>query len=290
MIVTEEEKARLLLIAAIEGNSKYWSSELSTHGAAELVDRLKSLHYAGGRHAGEKISQRLSEISVESLIDQLEGTFFLTPESEDWPLQLNDLGAPPFGLIGLGNREILQGADRSIGIVGTRNPTQYGSRVASEFAATLVDQGWLITSGGAFGIDSAAHRGALAVEGDTIAILGGGVRSIFPSGNDRLFSEIATHGLLLSEVLPSVPAAPHRFLIRNRLIAALSRGVLVVEAAHRSGSLRTARDAAELMRPVMAVPGLITSPSSEGCHRLINERKAELVSSVQEIVEFLSPL
>jgi DNA protecting protein DprA len=290
VITTEDEKARLLLIAAIEGNSKYWSEELARYGAIELVDRLASLQYVGGRHSGEKIAARLSELSVESLIDQLEGTFFLTPESHDWPEQLNDLVAPPFGLIGLGNREILESANRSIGIVGTRNPTNYGSRIASEFAAALGDQGWLITSGGAFGIDSAAHRGALAVEADTIAILGGGVRSIFPSGNDRLFAEIATHGLLLSEVLPNVPAVPHRFLIRNRLIAALSRGVLVVEAAHRSGSLRTARDAAELMRPVMAVPGLITSPSSEGCHRLITERKAELVSSVQEIVELILPL
>ncbi len=290
MITTGNEKARLLLIASIEGNSKYWSEELARYGAVELVDRLTSLHYVGGRHSGEKIAARLSELSVESLIDQLEGTFFLTPESHDWPRQLNDLVAPPFGLIGLGNREILESANQSIGIVGTRNPTNYGSRIASEFAAALGDQGWLITSGGAFGIDSAAHRGALAVEADTIAILGGGVRSIFPSGNDRLFAEIATHGLLLSEVLPNVPAVPHRFLIRNRLIAALSRGVLVVEAAHRSGSLRTARDAAELMRPVMAVPGLITSPSSEGCHRLITERKAELVSSVHEIVELISPL
>lgn len=289
-MTTEVERARLLLIAAIEGNSKYWSEELARFGPVELIDRLQSRHYDGGRHAGEKIAARLSELSIESLIDQLEGTFFLTPESQDWPTQLNDLAAPPFGLIGLGSREILQSAVQSIGIVGTRNPTHYGSRIASEFAAALGDQGWLITSGGAFGIDSAAHRGALAVEADTIAILGGGVRSIFPSGNDRLFTEIATHGLLLSEVLPHVPAVPHRFLIRNRLIAALSKGVLVVEAAHRSGSLRTARDAAELLRPVMAVPGLITSPSSEGCHRLITERRAELVSSVQEIVELISPL
>ena len=128
------------------------------------------------------------------------------------------------------------------------------------------------------------------MEGNTVAILGGGVRTIFPSGNDRLFSEIATHGLLLSEVLPSVPAVPHRFLIRNRLIAAISKGTLVVEAAHRSGSLRTARDAGELLRPVMAIPGPIHSPTSEGCHRLINERKAELVSSVDEIMELVGPM
>jgi len=288
--VSEEELARLQLLAAIEGNSKFWTGEVASHGAFEVVDRLKVNAYVGGKHSGEKISQRLNAISAESLLEQISGCFFITPESDDWPTQLNDLAAPPFALIGLGNRELLAGATQSIGIVGTRTPTSYGSRIASEFAAALSDRDWSVVSGGAFGIDSAAHRGALAAEGETIAILGGGVRSIFPSGNDRLFTEIAAHGLLLSEVLPLVPAVPHRFLIRNRLIAALSRATLVVEAAHRSGSLRTARDAAELFRPVMAVPGLITSPTSEGCHRLINERRAELVSSVAEIVELIEPM
>jgi DNA processing protein len=290
LITSDDEKARLLLMATIEGNSKYWSKEVSTYGAPEVVDRLRKNFYSTGIHSGEKISARLQKISSEEVIDNLQDSFLLTPSSLDWPSQLDDLPAPPFGLIGLGEREILPTLSRAIGIVGTRNPTHYGSRIASEFAASLCDRGWAIASGGAFGIDSAAHRGALAVEGETVAILGGGVRSIFPSGNDRLFTEIATHGLLLSEVLPTVPAVPHRFLIRNRLIAALSRGLLVVEAAHRSGSLRTARDAAELMRPVMAIPGPINTPTSEGCHRLINERKAELVSSVEEIVGLVSPL
>jgi len=288
--VSEDELARLQLLAAIEGNSKFWTGEVASYGAIEVVDRLMTNAYVGGKHSGEKISERLNAISVESLLEQISGCFFITPESEDWPTQLNDLAAPPFALIGLGNRDLLAGTTQSIGMVGTRTPTSYGSRIASEFGAALCDRDWSIVSGGAFGIDSAAHRGALAAEGETIAILGGGVRSIFPSGNDRLFTEIAAHGLLLSEVLPLVPAVPHRFLIRNRLIAALSRATLVVEAAHRSGSLRTARDAAELFRPVMAVPGLITSPTSEGCHRLINERRAELVSSVAEIVELIEPM
>ena len=285
-----DEKARLILLSAIEGNSKYWANEVLQHGAEEVVDRLSRNFYHGGRHSGEKISDRIRSVNSDELIDTLQDGFLLTPSSEDWPAQLDDLIAPPFALIGLGVREILPTLNQSIGIVGTRNPTHYGSRIASEFAASLCDRGWAIVSGGAYGIDSAAHRGALAVEGETVAVLGGGVRSIFPSGNDRLFTEIATHGVLLSEVLPTVPAVPHRFLIRNRLIAALSRGLLVVEAAHRSGSLRTARDAAELLRPVMAIPGPINTPTSEGCHRLINERRAELVSSVDEIMELVAPL
>ncbi len=288
--MTDDEVARLILIATIEGNSTYWTGEVAIHGPCEVIDRLKLGQYRAGKHSGEKIAERIHALSSEGVINQLGEAFLLTPYSIDWPKQLDDLAAPPFALIGLGIREILSTLARSIGIVGTRNPTTYGSRIASEFAAGLSDHEWAIVSGGAFGIDSAAHRGALAVEGDTVAILGGGVRSIFPSGNDRLFTEITDHGLLLSEVLPTVSAVPHRFLIRNRLIAALSQGTLVVEAAHRSGSLRTARDAAELLRPVMAVPGPINSPTSEGCHRLINERRAELVSSVEEIVELLGPL
>lgn len=288
--LSEEDLARLHLLSSIEGNSIFWAHQVRLHGAVEVVNRLRARSYEGTKHAAEKISDRLDSTTSEQLIDQLAGAFFITPDSPDWPMRLNELAAPPFGLVGLGIRDILTSTDDSLGIVGTRNPTNYGSKIATEFAAALADRNWTIVSGGAFGIDTAAHRGALIVEGNTIAVLGGGVRTIFPSGNDRLFSEIATHGLLLSEVLPSVPAVPHRFLIRNRLIAALSKGTLVVEAAHRSGSLRTARDAGELLRPVMAIPGPIHSPTSEGCHRLINERKAELVSSVDEIVELVGPM
>ena len=288
--LSEEDLARLHLLSSIEGNSIFWAHQVRLHGAVEVVNRLRARSYEGTKHAAEKISDRLNSTTSEQLIDQLAGAFFITPDSPDWPMRLNELAAPPFGLVGLGIRDILTSTDDSLGIVGTRNPTNYGSKIATEFAAALADRNWTIVSGGAFGIDTAAHRGALIVEGNTIAVLGGGVRTIFPSGNDRLFSEIATHGLLLSEVLPSVPAVPHRFLIRNRLIAALSKGTLVVEAAHRSGSLRTARDAGELLRPVMAIPGPIHSPTSEGCHRLINERKAELVSSVDEIVELVGPM
>lgn len=287
---TEDELARVKLIAAIEGNSKFWSNEVGNRGALEVIERIESGSYESSRHAAEKIAERLRSLSAEAIIDQLGECFLLTPQSADWPTQLNDLAAPPFALIGLGIRELLGDAINSLSIVGTRNPTNYGIRIATEFAAAFADRDWTVISGGAFGIDSAAHRGALLVEGKTVAVLAGGVKSIFPSGNDRLFHEIATHGLLISEVLPTVPAAPHRFLIRNRLIAALSKGTLVVEAAYRSGSLRTARDAGEIFRPVMAIPGPIHSPTSEGCHRLINERKAELISSIEEVMELVSPL
>ena len=121
-------------------------------------------------------------------------------------------------------------------------------------------------------------------------MIASGIDTPYPSGNSRLFDEICENGAIISEVATGVPALPHRFLTRNRIIAALSQSTLVVEAAFRSGSLRTARDAAQLLRPVMAIPGPINSPSSEGCHRLIGERAAELVTSVADACELISAL
>ena len=181
-------------------------------------------------------------------------------------------------------------SERSLAIVGTRNPTPYGVRIAGDFAAGFVDREWSIVSGGAYGIDSAAHKGALIAEGRTIAVLASGIDVAYPAGNVRLFAEIAENGALVSEVMPGAHAIPVRFLNRNRIIAALSQATLVVEAAFRSGSLRTARDAAELMRPVMAIPGPISAPTSEGCHRLIGERAAEIVTSVTDAIELISAL
>ncbi|MTB04316.1 MAG: DNA-protecting protein DprA, partial [Actinobacteria bacterium] len=191
----------------------------------------------------------------------------------------------PIALIAKGNLDSLN-AD-SLAIVGTRNPTNYGARIAGDFAAGFVDRQWVIVSGGAYGIDSFAHKGALIAEGATVAVIACGIDVNYPAGNIRLFAEICESGALVTEVMPGHKALPHRFLTRNRLIAAISNATLVVEAAFRSGSLRTARDAAELMRPVMAIPGPINSPTSEGCHRLIGERAAEIVTSVADAVEFI---
>jgi DNA processing protein len=216
------------------------------------------------------------------------GSFFLTPDSPEWPANLDDLAAVPIGLVVKGDLSALN--QRSLAIVGTRNPTPYGVRIAGDFAAGFVDREWNIVSGGAYGIDSAAHKGALIAEGRTIAVLATGIDVAYPAGNVRLFAEIAENGALVSEVMPGAHAIPVRFLNRNRIIAALSQATLVVEAAFRSGSLRTARDAAELMRPVMAIPGPINAPTSEGCHRLIGERAAEIVTSVTDAIELISAL
>jgi DNA processing protein len=259
-------------------------------------------HYEpGNRHIARAIREdgleatyeaipELEQVDIPSILQSIEevGGAVLIPEDPRWPKDLDDLDAPPVLLIAKGDISAL--ATQSLAIVGTRNPTPYGLRNATEFAAGFVDRGWAIVSGGAYGIDSAAHKGALIAEGQTVAVTASGLDIPYPAGNQRLFEEIVENGAIVTEYLPGVPARPHRFLVRNRIIAALSQATLVVEAAFRSGSLRTARDAAEMMRPVMAIPGPINAPTSEGCHRLIGERSAELVSSIPDAIELLSSL
>jgi len=280
--------ARAQLFSAIEGGSVAWAAEILKLGPIEVRDRLLSGDYSS---AG-KITERLKINSGEEVLAQITsaGAFILTPEDVDWPVSLNDLAAPPIALLIKGQRENLSSLANSISIVGTRNPTSYGLRIAGDFGVGVADHEWAVVSGGAIGIDAAAHKGCLVGEGITVAVLGGGFNKNYPAAHERLFAEISDSGILISEVMPDVPAIPHRFLTRNRLIAALSKATVVVEAAFRSGSLRTARDAAEIFRPVMAVPGPINAPTSEGCHRLIVERVAELVCSVSEIMELVKPI
>jgi len=277
--------ARAALFNAIEGGHSFWSNEIYSHGALAIYEKLMNNGYDSIKfekliaelrlHTGEQVMAKISEHHAR----------FLTPLDSDWPLQLNDLIAPPIGLIIKGSTDALLMS--SLAIVGTRNPTTYGARIAGDFAAGFVDREWGIVSGGAYGIDSYAHKGALIAEGVTVAVVASGIDINYPAGNTRLFAEICETGAIVTEYMPGHKALPHRFLTRNRLIAALSKATLVVEAAFRSGSLRTARDAAELLRPVMAIPGPINSPQSEGCHRLIGERAAEIVTSVADAVEFV---
>jgi len=280
--------ARARLFAAVEGGSSFWSREIFNNGASYVLDRALNSGYDPIKYA--RTIEKLKLSSPDELLQSISqaGATFLTPQDSTWPQSVNDLAAPPIALVVKGDPKLLTG--NSLAIVGTRNPTQYGVRIAQDFAAGFVDRDWAIISGGAYGIDAASHKGALIAEGVTVAVIAAGIDINYPAGNARLFAEIAELGCLVSEVTPGTPAIPSRFLTRNRLIAALSNATLVVEAAFRSGSLRTARDAAELMRPVMAIPGPITSPVSEGCHRLIGERAAEIVTSVADAVEFLAPM
>ncbi len=290
--MNSEQLARLQLFASIEGGSAFWSDEIESRGAEETLERILGSYYDQGCHALGNIRARiLAKSAIERVQEILQAQAqLITPADLDWPIQLNELSAPPMALLIKGDRTALSESARSLAIVGTRNPTPYGNRIAGDLAVGAVDRDWMVISGGAYGIDSIAHHATLLAGGKTVAILAGGFEHNYPAGNERLFNQIAETGLLISEVMPSVRAEPFRFLTRNRLIAALSKGTIVVEAAYRSGSLRTAREAAELMRLVMAVPGPITSPTSEGCHRLISERSAELVTSISEVMELVNPL
>ncbi|HMM44954.1 MAG TPA: DNA-processing protein DprA [Candidatus Macondimonas sp.] len=192
-------------------------------------------------------------------------------------------GAPPL-LFVKGDPEVLR--QPAVAIVGSRNPSGHGRRVASDFAGELVRYGLVITSGLAVGIDAAAHRGALAAGGLSVAVCGTGLDTVYPRSHARLADELATEGALVSEWPPGTPALPAHFPRRNRIISGLTLGTLVVEAAVRSGSLITARLAAEQGREVFAIPGSIDNPLARGCHALIRQG-AKLVESTADILEEL---
>lgn len=218
------------------------------------------------------------------------GLSLVVPGDEEWPTGFADLGDhAPHAVWVRGHREALRTLDRSMAIVGARAATGYGEHVTVEVAAGLVDRGYAIVSGAAYGIDGAAHRAALASSGTTIAFLAGGLDRFYPSGHETLLGRIVDHGAAISEVPCGVAPTKWRFLQRNRLIAAAARATVVVEAGSRSGSLNTAGHAAALGRPLGAVPGPVTSSASAGCHRLLREYDAVCVTTADEMAE-LAPI
>jgi DNA processing protein len=213
------------------------------------------------------------------------------PGDAEWPGQLADLGdAQPYALWLRGSADLRFSCLRSVAIVGSRAATAYGSYVAAEFAASVAARGWAVISGGAYGVDAAAHRGALGAEGVTIAVLACGVDVPYPAGHKDLLDAVAAQGVVVSEWPPGTNTTRLRFLVRNRVIAALAPGTLVVEAGQRSGALNSARHARDLNRLLMAVPGPITSDLSAGCHHIIREWQGTLVTSAAEVIECLSPM
>ncbi|WP_418277307.1 DNA-processing protein DprA [Isoptericola jiangsuensis] len=219
------------------------------------------------------------------VLERCEGTL-LVPGDERWPDGLAGLGAAaPFALWVRGNADLSTWARRSVALVGARASTAYGERVAANLACGLVDRGFAVVSGGAYGIDAAAHSGALAAEGVTCAVMAGGVDRFYPQGNDDLLRQVLATGTVLSEVPPGSAPFRQRFLARNRLIAALTGATVVVEAAHRSGALSTARHAVQLHRPVGAVPGPVTSMASAGCHALLRDGAAVCVTGAEDVAE-----
>lgn len=216
------------------------------------------------------------------------GIQLLCPGDPGWPGQLDDLGlARPYALWVRGTPDLRDLCHQSAAVVGSRAATAYGRHICAEITAGLTASGFVIVSGGAYGIDVTAHRAALACDGRTVAVLACGPDHAYPREHAGLLDDIAAHGAVVSEYPPGTLPARHRFLARNRVIAALSHGTLVVEAAPRSGTLVTARRASELGRPVLAVPGPVTSAASAGCHGLIRAGQAVLVTSAAEAASCL---
>jgi DNA processing protein len=234
---------------------------------------------------------RLGDGGAERHIDRAAkvGARVVPRGAPEWPDVLNDLGVgAPYCLWVRGPRSVREAFARAIAIVGSRSSTAYGEYVAAALSSGVVDEGWTVVSGGAYGIDARVHRAALAAGGVTVAVMAGGVDRLYPEGNADLLARVLETGAIVAEQPPGFPPHRSRFLTRNRIIAA-SAATVVVEAAHRSGALSTAHHAADLGRPVGAVPGPVTSASSSGCHRLLRNG-AVCVTSAAEVLEMVQPL
>ena len=211
----------------------------------------------------------------------------MTIDSDEYPTLLKEIPDPPIILFAHGRLEILKSIQ--IGVVGSRNPDAAGKKTAGEFARELTYAGATVTSGLALGIDSCSHQGALSANGHTIAVTGNGLDMTYPARNKALAEKIVESGVLVSEFSPGTKPTPANFPRRNRIISGMSTGVLVIQAALRSGSLITARYAMEQGREVFAIPGSIHNPLTKGCHALIKQG-AKLVESVNDIIEELGSL
>jgi DNA processing protein len=210
------------------------------------------------------------------------------PGDAAWPMRLDDLGLhAPVALWVRGNVTALNECQSAASFVGARAATGYGEHVTRELVGDLAAGGTLIVSGGAYGIDGAAHRAALSVGGRTVAFLAGGADRSYPAGHTRMFDEIADSGAIVSELVCGAAPTKWRFLARNRLIGALGEATVVVEAGARSGSLNTAGHAADLGRPLGAVPGPITSAASAGCHKLLREYDARCITGANDVRELI---
>lgn len=268
---------------------------ISGIGAQEAAERVRR-----GAVGPELLRSTEARRDIDCAADDLDlldrrGGRLVTPDDDEWPtlafasfggIPLRDKpqGHPPLALWVIGPLRLDEVGERAAAIVGTRACTAYGEHVAAEISAGLVERDIAVVSGGAYGIDGAAHRATLAADGVTGAVLAGGLDVLYPAGHSALLHRVGQTGLLVSEYPPGVRPARHRFLTRNRLVAALTRATVVVEAGVRSGAASTAAWARALGRVVCAVPGPVTSASSAGCHALLAQG-AELVTRADEVRE-----
>jgi DNA processing protein len=305
--LTEESYARAALTYLAEPADRWLNGLISAHGAARTLEAIRSgrLPDPSGdfpippftlrtlQRSLERWRVRLDELPTPDAVTafRASGIRLICPGDPEWPEQLADLGLDqPYALWLRGTADLRFNCLRSVAVVGSRAATAYGCYVAAEFAASVAARGWAVVSGGAFGVDASAHRGALGADGVTVAVLACGVDVPYPVGHTELFEAVAAQGVIVSEWPPGRTVSRLRFLVRNRVIAALATGTLVVEAGERSGAVNTARHARDLGRRLMAVPGPVTSDQSAGCHRIIRDWQGTLVTTAAEVIEHLSPV
>jgi DNA processing protein len=260
---------------------------ITEHGAVESMQRL----LAGSLVRDGRYDQRISALDVDQArraLDRLQ-VRVVVPGDDEWPLRLGELEVPPICVYARGTCD-LSITEGSVAIVGSRAATHYGLNVAADLGEGLAQRGVAVVSGAAFGIDAAAHRGALAGGGPTIAVLARGLDRAYPQAHEGLLREIADNGTVVSELPLGWAPYRARFIARNRIIAAMSVGTVVVEAGLRSGSLNTAKHARSLVRHVAAVPGPVSSVQSAGCHKLLRETGATLVTDAAEVLDVMGRL
>lgn len=285
--------ARAALCRLAEPGDPRLSSLVSELGAVRVHAHLTAERDLNG--VLTDVASRLGDVNAERDLENADrlGVRFVIPSDDEWPAQIDDLqtsphlqgrGGAPLGLWVRGPL-LLSEVSRAVAVVGSRSATTYGMSAAADIAAGVARAEYSVISGAAFGIDQAAHRGALGGGGATVAVLACGVDRAYPAAHKPLIDHIAQVGAVVSEAAPGCSPTKLRFLARNRLIAALSAGTVVVEAAIRSGALNTANWAQGLTRPVMGVPGPITSAPSEGVHQLIRAGGATLVTKGAEVLE-----
>ena len=294
--VDDERLARVALCAIGEPGDPRLLDQVSQLGAPAVLDLLLSGHRIDDLQTDPE-ARRSAIDPAQALADAARlGLRFVIPGDEEWPVQLDDLatapplfhrGGVPIGLWVRGPARLDQ-LTGAVAIVGSRSATTYGADVAADLAADLAGAGRGVVSGAAYGIDQAAHRGAIAGGGTTVAVLACGADRFYPVAHRQLIDHIGAHGAVVSEAMPGWAPTQVRFLARNRLIAALTAGTVVVEAAIRSGALNTANWASRLNRPAMGVPGPVTSAPSAGVHQLLRSQAATLVTSGAEVLEAVS--
>lgn len=309
---TDERLARVALSAVVEPGhpvlarvddlgAQVLLAELHAQASATSHRRTESDRQSAAGIPGDDLAQRLNDCDPELVLHRATrvGLRFVAPGDEEWPSSLDALGrAPeiqrrggvPAGLWCRGPLRLDEACARAVAVVGSRSCTTYGSSIAVDLGADLAEAGWTTVSGAAFGIDQAAHRGALRAGGPTVAVLACGADRAYPLAHRDLIDHIATHGLVVSESAPGTSPTRIRFFSRNRLIAAMGGGTVVVEAGVRSGALNTGHWTAGLGRVLMGVPGPVTSAASAGVHQMIRNRDALLVTCGAEVLEAVAPM